>query len=193
MNIFGRMYRILRSPTTEWMVIEQERADVSYQLNSYVAVLAAIPAISGLIGFSAIGVGVPDVGTMRVPVFSGLLGAVFGYVSAFAFVYLLAMIANLLATRFAATKNFPAALQLVVYSSTPVWVTGFFLLLPGLRFLSVLGLYGVYLLWRGLPILMKAPAERSSVYVVILFAVAIVVRILIGWTEATLFSLPQAI
>jgi hypothetical protein len=193
MNIFERVYRILVSPTTEWNIIEHERGDLSYLLNSYVAVLATIPALSGLIGFSAIGVGVPDVGTVRVPVFSGLLGAVFGYLSAFVVVYLLAVIINGLAPRFDASKSFPEALKLAAYSYTPVWVAGIFLLLPGLRFLTVLGLYGFYLLWRGLPTLMKAPEQKSLPYAAAVVFGAIVIRILIGWAEAELFSLPQGI
>jgi hypothetical protein len=193
MNIFERVYRILSKPTTEWTIIEQERGDLSYLVNSYVAALAAIPAVSGLIGFSAIGVAIPNVGTSRVPVFSGLLGAVFGYLFAFVVVYVLACIIYALAPRFEASKSFPAALKLAVYSYTPVWLAGIFLLLPGLRFLTVLGFYGFYLLWRGLPALMKAPQERSLLYAVIIVAAAIVIRVLIGWTEASLFSLPQTI
>jgi Yip1 domain len=193
MNIFERVYRILLRPSAEWKIIDEERADLSYLLNIYIAALAAIPAVSGLIGFSAIGVEVPDVGTVRVPVFSGLLGAVFGYLFAFVAVYGLAALIYLLASRFGASKSFPAALKLAVYSNTPVWVTGIFLLAPGLWFLTVLGFYGFYLLWSGLPILMKAPQERSFLYAAIVIGGAFVLRILIGWCESALFSLPQVI
>jgi hypothetical protein len=193
MNIFERVYRILLRPSAEWKIIDEERADLSYLLNIYIAALAAIPAVSGLIGFSAIGVEVPDVGTVRVPVFSGLLGAVFGYLFAFVAVYGLAALIYLLAPRFEASKSFPAALKLAVYSNTPVWVTGIFLLAPGLWFLTVLGFYGFYLLWSGLPILMKAPQERSLLYAAIVIGGAFVLRILIGWSETALFSLPQVI
>jgi Yip1 domain len=193
MNIFERVHRILLRPTAEWKIIEEERADLSYQLHSYVAALAAIPALFGLIGFSAIGVEAPGVGTVRVPVFSGLLGAVFGYLFAFVAVYAVAAILYVLAPRFDASKSFHPALKLAVYSNTPVWVTGIFLLAPGLWFLTVLGFYGCYLLWSGLPVLMKAPEERSLLYAAIVLAGAIVIRILIGWAETALFSLPQVI
>jgi Yip1 domain len=193
MNVIGRANGVLFRPRAEWKSVEHEDGELSYVLNSYVAILAAIPALSGLIGFSAIGAGVPNVGTVRVPVFSGLLGAVFGYVFAFVAVYLLAVIIYLRASRYGATKSFSAALKLAVYSHTPVWVAGVFLLLPGLRFLSVLGLYGCYLLWLGLPILMKAPQEQSLRYAAMVIAAAIIIRFLVGWGEAVLFSLPAAI
>ena len=192
-KVFGRAGAIMLRPSAEWTVVAQERGDLSYLLNSYVAILAGIPALSGLIGFVAIGVGTPNAGTLRVPVFPGLLGAVFGYLFAFAAVYVLAFIINVLAPRFGASKNFSEALKLAVYSYTPVWITGIFLLLPGLWFLTVLGFYSYYLLWRGLPTLMKAPAERALGYAGAVVFAAFVLRILIGWTEAALFSLPHVI
>ena len=47
---------------------------------------------------------------------------------------------------------------------TPVWLAGVFLLIPGLNFLMILGLYGSYLLWVGLPPLMGAPQENALLY-----------------------------
>lgn len=190
-TIIERAGAILLSPTMEWNAIEREHDNVL--LNSYVALLAAVPAVSGFVGFSVIGAGVPSLGTVRVPIFSGLLGAISGYLLAFVVVYLLAAIVNVLAARFDGSKNFTAALKLAVYCYTPVWLTGVFLLVPGLRFLCVLGIYGFYLLRRGLPVLMKTPEERALGYATTIFIIAFVIRVLIGWAEAVLFSLPQAI
>jgi hypothetical protein len=190
-TIMQRVGGILLCPTAEWNAIEGEHSGLV--VNGYVALLAAIPALSGLIGFSAIGEGVPSLGIVRVPVLSGLLAAVSSYLLAFVVVYLLALIINMIAVRFEAKRNFPAALKLAVYSYTPVWLSGVFLLVPGLRFLSVLAVYGFYVLRRGLPVMMKAPEGRVSRYTATIFIIAFVVRILIGWTEVALFSLPQSI
>jgi hypothetical protein len=190
-TIIERAGGILVGPTMEWNAIEREHSILL--LNGYVALLAAIPALSGLLGFSAVGEGEPSLGTLRVPVLSGLLAALSGYLLTFVVVYLLAVIINMIAARFDASRNFPAALKLAVYSYTPVWISGFFLLVPGLRFLCVLGVYSFYVLRRGLPVLMKAPEGRASRYAATIFIIAFVIRILIGWTEAALFSLPQAI
>jgi Yip1 domain len=192
-NIVARVIGILLTPTTEWKIIAEERDDLSYRLNIYIAILAAIPAVAGFIGFSAVGVVIPSGATVRVPVLSGLLGAVFGYVMAFVAVYALAVITNLIARRFAAQKDFSAALRLIVYAYTPVWVTGVFLLVPGLWFLAVLGIYGFYPLRQGLPILMKAPEEQSQLYAATILSCALALRLLVGWAEALLFSLPQVI
>jgi len=165
MDIVKRVKGILLIPDTEWSTIEQEPGTPSYLFAEYVAYLAAIPALAGFIGRSVIGVSVPALGTVRVPLFAGLLGAVIEYVLTFVVVYVVAIIIDLLAPKFGAQKNFPNALKLTVYSCTPAWLAGIFLLIPGLRFMTVLGLYGIYLLWLGLQRLMKAPSETALGYV----------------------------
>ena len=62
-------------------------------------------------------------------------------------VYAVALVVDLLAPTFGGQRNFPNALRLTVYSYTPVWLAGIFLLVPGASFLAILGLYGFYLLW----------------------------------------------
>ena len=109
----------------------------------------------------------------------GLLRAVIVYVATFAVVYLIACVIDLLAPRFGAQKNFDNALKLTVYSYTPVWLAGIFLLIPGLNFLVILGLYGIYLLWRGLPVLMRAPDDRVLAYTAVVTACALVPAIVL--------------
>ena len=84
--------------------------------------------------------------------------------SSFVIVYAVALIIDVLAPSFRAERNFSAALKLSVYSFTPVWLAGIFILIPGLRFLSILGLYGLYLLWTGLTPLMEVARDKSFFY-----------------------------
>ncbi|MGH8639528.1 MAG: Yip1 family protein, partial [Burkholderiales bacterium] len=67
---------------------------------------------------------------------------------------------------------------LTAYAFTPAWLAGVFLAVPGLSFLGVLGLYGFYLMWIGLPVLMQAPRERSLSYVAVVVAWAVVLDVL---------------
>ena len=157
-NLVARIKAILLTPQTEWPVIERESGDVSVLFTQYVAILALIPAISRFIGWTLIG--------GYAPFFAGLIGAVFSYVLTFVVVYVVALIIDFLAPSFGAQKNFPNALKLTVYSYTPAWVAGIFLLVPGLRFLTIAGLYGMYLMWLGLPRLMKAPRDSAVGYIV---------------------------
>ena len=75
---------------------------------------------------------------------------------------------------------FPNALKLTAYSYTPAWLAGIFLLVPGLSFLMILGLYGLYLMWLGLPPLMQAPREKALPYAAAVIVIAVVIQIVIG-------------
>jgi len=175
MDIVKRVRGILLAPDIEWSEIAQEPGTPAYLFPNYVVYLAAIPALAGLIGASVIGVSAPPLGTIRAPLFAGLLAAVIGYLLSFVVVYAVAIIIDLLAPKFGALKNFPNALKLTVYSHTPGWLAGIFLLIPGLRFLTILGLYGVYLLWTGLPRLMKVPADKALGYMASVVVCALVI------------------
>jgi len=170
MNLVERVKAIILTPKTEWPVIAGEPGDVGYLFTNYVAILAAIPAVCGFIGGVLIGA----------PIGAALIAAVIHYVLAFVTVYIVAWIVNLLAPTFSSQKDFASALKVTVYSYTPVWLAGIFLLIPRLGFLSILGLYGLYLLWLGLPPLMKTPAEKTIVYTIAIVVCAIVVAIVIG-------------
>ena len=170
MNLVERVKGIILTPKTEWPVIAGEPGDAGYLFSNYVAILAAIPAVCGFIGNVIVGM----------PIFAALLAAVIHYVLAFVTVYIVALIVNALAPTFNSQKSFASALKVTVYSYTPSWLAGVFLLIPGLRFLTILGLYGLYLLWLGLPPVMKTPADKSLVYTIVIVVCAIVVAILIG-------------
>jgi len=122
----------------------------------------------------------PGGATFRVGIVSGIASAIVSYLLAFVMVYVVGLIIDALAPTFNGQKNQPNALKLAVYSMTPAWLAGIFSLVPGLRTLGILGLYGLYLLWVGLPLLMKAPEEKSIGYAAAVVLCAIVISILIG-------------
>ncbi len=192
MNLLERVKGILLNPRAECAIIEREPGDMAYLFMNYVAILAAIPAICGFIGSSLIGISLPGLGTVRVPVVTGLVGAVVGYLLTFAMVYIVALLADLLAPTFQGQKNPENALKLVVYSYTPAWLAGVFLLIPSLGFLAILGLYGLYLLWTGIPPLMKAPQEKSIVYTLAIIVCAIVIWIIVLLVQAAITPFPRA-
>jgi hypothetical protein len=189
MNIATRAHAIITDPPTEWAKIDGEPGDVAQLLISYVAPLAAIPALSGFIGACLVGVVVPGVGTVRASVLQGFFGAAFGYVTACATVLVLGLVIDLLAPVFGSRRNFERAFKLAVYSYTPFWLAGVFLLAPGLRFLIVLSFYGVYLLWKGLPALMETPQAKTPAYTAVLVGCAGALTLIFAAAQHALFGL----
>jgi hypothetical protein len=180
MEIIERVKGILLTPNSEWLAIEREPGDPAYLFTNYVAILAAIPAVCGFIGMSIVGMSLPLVGTVRVGIIAGIASAIVHYLLAFVMVYVMGLIIDALAPTFNGEKDPANALKLAVYSMTPAWLAGVFALIPGLRSLGILGLYGLYLLWVGLPLLMKVPKEKSIGYAAAIVVCAVIISIVIS-------------
>ena len=169
-ELIGRVKAIMFSPQTEWPIIAQDKGETRMRLALHVAVLALIPAISGFVGGALIG--------GYTPLDLGLKNAIAGYILAFVCIVIIAASIRTLAPTFEADKTTRNALKLTVYSYTPAWLAGIFLLIPGLSFLSILGLYGFYLLWIGLPALMRAPRDKALPYALVVVCIALVLALI---------------
>lgn len=192
MNLIERVKPILLSPRTEWEVIEAEVTTPAALYTGYVMPLAAIGPVAEVIGYSVFGLTVPFLGTYRVPIGSAITTAVVRYILMLIGTYLLGLIIDGLAPTFGAQRNPIQALKLAAYSSTAFWVAGLFALVPGLRLLQILGLYSLYLLYLGLPTLMKAPRGKAVQYTVVVELTAVVLFMLIGVIAGRFLAVPTA-
>jgi len=192
MNLVERVKKILLTPKTEWEVIDAEPATAAELYTRYIAPLAAIGPIAQLIGYSVFGVTVPFVGTYRVPIGSAITQAIVMYALTLAGTYVLALIIDALAPTFNGQRSQIQALKLAAYSLTASWVAGIFALIPGLRILTLLGLYSLYLLYLGLPVLMKTPREKALGYTVVVIVAAIVLSMIIGAIAGVFLRVPGA-
>jgi hypothetical protein len=171
MSLIQRIQDILLRPRQTWPVIAAEPADTASLYSGYVVVLAAVPALATFIGLTLSGL----------PVMVGLLQLVIGYVLSLVMVYVLALIVDALAPTFGGAKSPIDALKLVAYGSTAGFLGGVFNLIP---FLAVLGLlaalYSIYLIYTGLPVLMKCPPEKAVAYTAVVVVCGIVAMVILG-------------
>jgi hypothetical protein len=183
LDIVQRAKAMLLAPAAEWRAIEPESGDTAYLFVNYVAILAAIPPVCEFLRRILFGWRGPRFGFHHVHhgVFATLFGAVLHWLAAFVVVYAMAIIIDGLAPTFSGQKNQENAMKLVVYSMTPAWLAGVFALIPGLGFLRLLALiYGIYLFWLGLPILMKPPPDRTGPYALAAIVCGIVLWVVVG-------------
>jgi hypothetical protein len=192
MALVDRVKNILLKPKPEWDVIDAEPSTVADLYKGYIIPLAAIGPVAQAIGSSVFGYTMPFLGTYRVPLGSAITGAIVTYVLTLVGVYVLALIIDALAPSFNGTKNQIQALKVAAYSSTASWVAGIFALIPGVRFLSILGLYSLYLLYLGLPVLMRSPREKALGYTVVVIIAAIVLFMVIGLVAGMFVGMPGA-
>jgi hypothetical protein len=188
MNVLVRAANVLGDPAAAWQRIEKEPTDAVFLLSGYCAVLALVPALASFVGVSLIGMVELPGEVTRVPIVDGLFSAIFGYVATFVIVLVVALLIEALAPLFGARRHFTGAIKLAAYSFTPVWLAGIFLLLPGLYFLLLVSLYGGYILVKGLPLLMKAPAPQSYYYAATIVACAAILVLLTAWAQQILFG-----
>lgn len=104
MGLVDRVKNILVQPKQEWVVISGESTTVQDLYKNYIAPLAAIGPVAGIIGVSIVGIGLPA-GTYRVPILTSTLSAIINYVLALAAVYILAMVIDYLAPTFSGEKD----------------------------------------------------------------------------------------
>jgi len=189
MTIIDRVKNICLTPKTEWPVIAAEPTPRSELVTGYIAPLAAIGAVAGFIGGSIIGRSIPFIGFYRNSVFTGLTFAVFTFVMAIVGCLVLSVIINALAPTFGGEKNNVQALKVAAYSYTPAWVAGALQVLPLLGALAIIGaLYGLYLLYLGLPRLMKCPEDKAVGYTVVVVVCAIVISVVISAIGGTIIG-----
>jgi len=190
MSLIDRAKNIMVSPKTEWDVVAAEATAPAQIVTGYVLPLAAIAAVAGFIGAVVIGTSVPMLGTVRMPVMGGVVGAILQLVMAVAAVFVMGFIIDALAPTFGGQKNMAQAVKVAAYSYTPVWVLGILAVIPYLGALIALlaALFAVYLLYLGLPRLMRSPPDKAAGYT----ALVVVVGIVVGLVLALVVSLATA-
>lgn len=187
-NLIQRVINIITKPKEEWRVIASEKPDTTKLLVGYALILAAIPAIASFIKFGVIGV--TYWGYTSRSIAGGIQYGLVQLLSALIGVYILAWIIDLLAPSFDSRKDFGRSLQLAVYSTTPQWLAGILLILGTSMSILVLviGLYAIYLLAVGMPVIKETPKEKVVGYVVVTiiamivltFVVALIIGAIVG-------------
>jgi hypothetical protein len=183
MNLIDRAKNMFVTPKTEWDVIAAEAMPPKQIVMGYVLPLAAIAAIAGFIGAVVIGTSMPMTGTVRASVLGGIIGAILQLAMAVAAVFIMGFIIDALAPTFGAQKSFDQAVKVAAYSYTPVWVLSILAIIPWLGILVSLIAVGfaIYLLYLGLPRVMRSPPDKAMGYTVVVIIAGIVVGLFLAF------------
>ena len=199
-GMVGRIKAILTDPKNEFARIDAEPATVAGILTGWVVPLAAIGPIAGIIGtmaFASRGISIGGVTITAAPSMSYLIAsAISQYILAVVGAFVCSLIVDALAPSFGGQKDPVKAMKLVAYGGTAAYLAGIFAILPALALLGIVGLYSIYLFYVGLPVLMKNPADKTIVYLIVIVVVYIVVMVVGGYVLGALtgmFAPPPAI
>jgi len=169
-KLIARIKGILLTPKTEWPVIAGEATTVGDLYKGYIVWLAAVPAIFTFLVLARWAPGI------------ALTQLILRYALTLAMVYVVALIIDALAPSFGGTKDKVQSLKTIAYAITSSCVAGIAVIVPLIGWLIAIaaGIYGIYLLYLGLPHTMKCPPDRAGGYTAVIVVIAIVAGFLIG-------------
>lgn len=187
MNSLNSGIALVKSPAS-FMESNKDKPATEKDLISYVAVLALIPLFATLIG---------DLWYYDVYRISDFVGyafvyAVLLYIFDIAAVYILGVVIGTLAPSFSSSKDKIKALKLSAYLYTPAFLIAVVFLVPILDILGFLGLlYGLYIFYIGLPIMLGTSKDKVVPYIFVTIIAVVVIYIvfavILGAATAALF------
>jgi hypothetical protein len=182
MSLVDRAKNILLKPTEEWPVIAAEPGDVVGLFKNYACILALVPLFAGILIATVLGALLASFmgGVVGSVGFGALvLSQVIGYVVGLALIFAIAFIVSSIAPSFNGKQDLFQAAKLIIYATTPVWLSYIFLIIPLLGLLVVLGAiaYAVYLVYLGAGPVLGIPQEKIAGFTVVTILVYLGVAI----------------
>jgi hypothetical protein len=183
-ELISRVRGLILAPGKEWDQIGTERTSIADLYRCYIVFLAAIPPFASFLGAWLFG-------TRGLhPTFAaGLFRAVVQYALSLPALFVVAFVVSMAAPWFDGKSDDRRALTLAAYSYTPAWLAAAFGLVPGLRFLDVLGFYGIYVFSLGLERMMRVPKENLDVFTLVALFLTVAVGALHAWLVSVIAPL----
>ena len=181
MGTINSAIELVKNPAGFITAHQGDPATTNEIMVKYVAVLALIPFFATLIGdlwYYSLFTRFTLVGSFAAYAF---VRAVLTYILDVAAVYVIAIVIRMLAPTFNSTVDEIKSLKLAAYIFTPAFLIAVLDIIPPLSGLTFLGvLYGLYILYIGLPIVLATPKDKVVTYVVAVVVATLVVFVVIG-------------
>jgi hypothetical protein len=187
-NIVGQIKNILTKPKDALQSVRNVGMEFK-DLLIYLAVVG-LPTLIGLIfGYGFIyGYAIGIRFSLGWAISSGFVQ----YIMLIVGIVILGVIINELSPHFSSKKDFIQALKAAAYMATPSLVAGILYLYPPLSpLVLVAGLYGLYILYLGLPILMETPSDKTLLYFIVILVLYYVIMILISSVSGMMLGTHQ--
>lgn len=178
--VFKHVWGLMARPKDEWKSIRDERCTIGKCYCSHVLLLAALPAIAYFIGTSQVG-WVIGTKSVRLSTESSLYIAALTYLTMLVGVFAMGKAIHWMSQTYGAKQNLPQSIALAAYTATPLFLTGIMLIYPILWLNLLIGLmalaYTIYLLYIGVPIMMKISQERGFLFASAVMGVGLVMLV----------------
>jgi hypothetical protein len=190
MMYFGHIAGILRNPTHEWALIEEEHYSAKTVFLTQISILAAIPAISLFIGVTQVGWSVAGEEPVRLVASSAMGSAILFYFAMWGAIGFIATCMHWMEKTYGGEVSLDECLVLTTVTATPLFLSGISFLIPMLWLnVAVAGValaYSVYLLYSGTSRIMKIDEDRAFMFASSILTVALCT--LVGMLAASVIA-----
>lgn len=171
-------FGLLTHPDQQWKAIRKDSESVTQLYLGHVLLLALIPALAGFFGTTQIGWQIGDGQVTRLSISSALSLSVLFYAAMLAGIFILGKFIDFFAATYDAVDKAPRGVAMAAYTATPMFLIGVIAAYPNIWVNMLAGLvaiaYAVYLLYEGLPILMKIPEDRGFMFATAVLTVGLI-------------------
>ena len=161
MHVFGLIF----NPRQTWSKISDEKNTISGHLFGYVFILALLGPAAGYYGTTTTGWQISSGEPVKLSHESALTIAIMYYIVTIVAVIGLGILTQWMAKTYKGECNIGRAISLAGYTATPLFLIGLAELYPVLWVNMVIGLpalaYTVFLLYTGVPVMMKIDNDKA--------------------------------
>jgi len=177
MHTFG----ILTHPDKEWEAIRADHETASRLYLGHVLLLALIPAGAAFYGTTQVGWQIGDGNIVRLSEASAAQLCLMFYAAMLCGIYLIGKFIDFFSLTYGVEPSEHHGIVLAAYTATPLFLIGIIAVYPVLWVNMIAGViavcWSVYLLYEGLPILMKIPQERGFMFASSVLTVGLVMLV----------------
>lgn len=174
-SAFNEGLALIRDPVGYMTKNKNNSVPLNSVIINYVAMLALIPLVGRLIGDAIFYNAHGELGY-------AIGGSIVAYFLDIISVFIIGYVIWKLAPNFGSATDQAKATLVASYLYTPIFFIGILNIVPVLGYLAILGLlYGIYILYRGLPILVNTPADKTVIYTIAILVVSFIILIVISF------------
>lgn len=189
----GHTVGLLTHPDREWQEIRDQSESIPKLYLGHVLLLALVPVAAAFYGTTQVGWRIGDGEVIRLTTASALPLCALFYAAIVAGIYILGKFIDFFASTYGVSDSDPKGVTLAAYTATPMMLAGLVAIYPVLWLNVLVGLaalsYSIYLLYEGLPILMKIPADRGFMFASSVLTVGLVMLVALFAITVVIWSM----
>ncbi|MFA7552687.1 MAG: Yip1 family protein [Spongiibacteraceae bacterium] len=194
--MIGNILGLLIKPKTQWQRIADRGEQSLVFPVVYVIVLALLPALAWFYGTTKIGWTVGDGDIIKMTPDSAAVIIVLFYLTMVASVCVIGYMIHWMSKTYGSDASTASGIAVAGFSATPLFIAGaigFFPIFWVALLISVAAVsYAVYLLYLGIPIMMKIPEERGFLFASAVVAFCLVILMMIMGGTVILWDMGAA-